>query len=415
MTATAPVPRPAQITGTPIPKSERSLAPDLARGFMLLFIAIANIPVYLHAQTRDNYGILVEMSDADRWVRTAEVMLVLDRSRPMFAILYGFGMAMIASRLLARAEAAGATRAQGVSRVRVLLAKRSLWLIGLGALHAVFLFLGDILVPYGITGLITLAFITMSTRVIAWVAGGSFAYLTLIGAPALTVFAAWGKDKGQADFDWPEDFPAYPASMLEGVIGAFGSGALAVFMLMFVPLVLVGVLLQRAGWLTEPSEHLRALWLTFGIGTAVGLASAVPLAMITWGSWDPGVWGFAFAWWLTMTGGTVAGLAYIALFALIAHGLAGFGRRGPIRAIASLGERSLTGYLTQSLIAAPLLSAWGFAVGATMGYATGFLIAVGIWAATVILTYAMDLAGKRGPFELLLRRLMYGRAAPMER
>lgn len=407
MTATAPTT--AQITSTPISKAERSLAPDLARGFMLLFIAIANIPVYLHAQAHDNYGLLVDMSDADRWVRTAEVMLVLDRSRPMFAILYGFGMAMIASRLLARAEAAGATRAQGVSRVRGLLARRSLWLIGLGALHAVFLFMGDILVPYGITGLITLAFITMSNRVIAWVAGGSFAYLTLIGAPALTVFTAWGKEKGQTEFDWPEGFPAYPASMLEGVIGAIGSGSMAVFMLMFVPLVLVGVLLHRKGWLTEPGKHLRALWLTFAVGTVIGLASAAPLAMIVWGSWDPGVWGFAFAWWLTMTGGNVAGLAYICLFALIAHGLSGFGRRGPIRAVAALGERSLTGYLTQSFIAAPLLSAWGFAVGATMSYTTGLLIALGIWVATVVICYAMDVAGQRGPFEVLLRRLVYGR------
>jgi uncharacterized membrane protein YeiB len=419
MTAPAPAsastPSPAHIASAPISKAERSLAPDLARGFMLLFIAIANVPVYLHAQATNSYGMLANTAGVDQWVLTVEKLLVADRSRPMFAILYGFGMAMMASRLLARAEAAGAPREYGVSRVRVLLAKRSVWLIALGVLHAVFLFMGDILAPYGVTGLIVLAFITMSTRVIAWVAGASFAYLTLIGAPAFSLLSAWGKSKGEADFDWPEAMPAYVASMLEGAFVSISAGIASVIMLMFVPLVLAGVLLHRAGWLTSPGDHLRALRLTFGAGTVVGIGSAVPIAMIAMGAWEPGVRGFAFAWWLTLTGGAVAGLAYIALFALIGHRLQGYGRRGVVRAIAALGERSLSGYLAQSFIAAPLMSAWGFAVGAKVGYAGAFLVALGIWLVTVVIAYLMDKAGKRGPFEVLLRRLVYGRAPAVVR
>ncbi len=404
-----PAQAPAHITSTPLPKSQRSLAPDLARGFMLLFIAIANVPVYLHDQSVNRYGLLASMSDTDRWILTAETMLILDRSRPMFAILYGFGLAMVASRLIAKTDAAGAPRAYGVSRARLLLAKRNLWLIGLGAVHAVFLFFGDILLLYGVTGLIVLVFITTSTRVIAWVAGASFAYLTFISAPAFSLLVAWGKSTGKTSFEWSGDMPAYVESMLEGTFAVATNPFVALFTLMFAPLVLVGVLLHRAGWLMHPEEHLRALWLTFGIGTAAGLASAAPISMIAWGSWEPGVLGFAFAWWLTMTGGAIAGLAYIALFALIGHGLQRYGRRGVVRAIAALGERSLSGYLAQSIIAAPLLSAWGFGVGATIGYATAFLIAVGIWLATVVLAYLMDLAGKRGPFEVVLRRLIYGK------
>src|SRR5688500_2620658 len=40
----------------PIARSERSLAPDIARGAMLLFIALANVPLYLWNRPLDTYG-----------------------------------------------------------------------------------------------------------------------------------------------------------------------------------------------------------------------------------------------------------------------------------------------------------------------------------------------------------------------
>ena len=61
------------------------------------------------------------------------------------------------------------------------------------------------------------------------------------------------------------------------------------------------------------------------------------------------------------------------------------------------------------MLCAPLLSAWGFGLGAVLGSAQLALFAIGVWLVTVIVAYALERAGRRGPAEVLLRRLVYGR------
>lgn len=61
------------------------------------------------------------------------------------------------------------------------------------------------------------------------------------------------------------------------------------------------------------------------------------------------------------------------------------------------------------MVAAPALSAWGFGLGGTFGSAAVALFAVGIWLLTVVIAYASERAGVRGPAEVLLRRLVYPR------
>ncbi|MFN2347636.1 MAG: hypothetical protein ABR616_18235, partial [Dermatophilaceae bacterium] len=89
----------------PIARSERSLAPDIARGVMLLFIALANVPLYLWNRPLDTYGHIADGTVIDRALHVAEQLLVADRSRPMFAILYGFGIAVMADNLARRGVA----------------------------------------------------------------------------------------------------------------------------------------------------------------------------------------------------------------------------------------------------------------------------------------------------------------------
>jgi uncharacterized membrane protein YeiB len=43
-----------------------------------------------------------------------------------------------------------------------------------------------------------------------------------------------------------------------------------------------------------------------------------------------------------------------------------------------------------------------------MGYLAAYGFAFGTWLLTVAVAVALDKAGKRGPFEVLLRRLTYG-------
>jgi uncharacterized membrane protein YeiB len=83
---------------------------------------------------------------------------------------------------------------------------------------------------------------------------------------------------------------------------------------------------------------------------------------------------------------------------------------GPIaNALAACGQRSLTCYLLQSVAFTAIFTPMGADLGAHLGDAAASGIAVLVWAATVALAAWMAKAGLRGPFEVLLRRLTYGR------
>ncbi len=87
----------------------------------------------------------------------------------------------------------------------------------------------------------------------------------------------------------------------------------------------------------------------------------------------------------------------------------GTGRLGtPIQAVVAVGRRSLSCYLAQSVICAPLLSAWGLGLGAVLGSATAALFAIAVWLITVVGAYVLEQRGRRGPAEVLLRQLTYG-------
>jgi uncharacterized protein len=80
-----------------------------------------------------------------------------------------------------------------------------------------------------------------------------------------------------------------------------------------------------------------------------------------------------------------------------------------VTALAAVGKRSLSCYLAQSVLFAPVLAAWGLGLGAHLHSATMALYATGVWLATVVLAYLLERAGQRGPAEVLLRRLAYRR------
>jgi uncharacterized membrane protein YeiB len=363
---------------------------------MLLFIALANIPTHLWGRGADAYGHLSGLSPAEHIGLFLEQLIVAERSRPMFAVLYGFGMAVMAARMFARD-----IDAKGVRKV---LRRRSWWLVLFGLIHATFLFIGDILAMYGATGLVALFFLHLSTSALKrWLLWSSV-YSLVITVPVMSFFFV--QNGGGPPI--PEDWPPYLGQIAFGPLSSVTGMVATVVLGMFVPLILAGILLQRSGWLDHPEEHLPQLKKVFVTGMIVNVASALPVALVGLGVWEPAKGMYQFAIGLTLLGGLYAGIGYICGFALLAHRLRGFGRRGVPGALAAVGERSLTSYLLQSIIMAPLLTAWGFGLGEDMGYLAAYGFAFGTWLTTVFVAVLLDKAGKRGPFEVLLRRLTYG-------
>lgn len=374
----------AGVTAGPTPPSQRSWAPDLARGAVLLGIALANVGLYLHG-TDTGPG-----SPLDRTLDFVVTLLVSDRSRPMFALLFGFGLVTIARRLT--------ERGLEPSRRRSVLLRRQLLLIAFGGVHAALLFEGDILGIYGATGLVLLLLMNRRPRVL--VAWGTVSLVLLAVAYAMIALA-------------PE-FSAEPSEYLASVVERLSVWLLGVvvgpaLMIVLAPM-LVGVAMARAGLLDRPWEHVPLLRRLATLGSLVGVVGALPYALVVARVWEPGtVTSGALAAVHAVTG-TAMGVAYVCLFALWAARLheRRAPRRGAPAVLASVGERSLTCYLLQSMILAPLLSPWGLGLGDGMGTATAYGIAFAAWLVTVAVAWSLAVSGLRGPFEVLLRRLTYG-------
>lgn len=374
----------------------RSLAPDLARGMLLLFIALANVWGYLWSSGEsDSAGSRpAGGSDLDHLVDGLTAFFVDDRSRPMFAILYGFGLATMASRLAAR----GADRT-GVRRV---LARRSWWLLAFGLVHSALLFGGDILAPYGVTGLIALAFLHRS-RVTLWIWFAAGTVLSTAAGLALVLLFEDGIALGG------EPAQGYLGSMGERLMSSGFTVVLAVALLFFVPQVVLGILLARAGWLTRPWDHRRRLAQVVVVAVVVNVVANLPWALAVGQVWEPTDRLGGVLELVHIASGVVMGLGYVCLFGWLAAVWHDRRDHPAVRAVTAVGERSLTSYLLQSVMFAPLLSAWGLGLGGRIGTAQAALLAIGVWLTTVAVAVALDRAGRRGPFEVLLRRLTYGR------
>ena len=106
--------------------------------------------------------------------------------------------------------------------------------------------------------------------------------------------------------------------------------------------------------------------------------------------------------------GLAGGIGYAALAGLVAL----HSRRGPVvTALAACGQRSLTCYLLQSVVFVAVLASYGGGLGDELGIAQTAVLATATWAVIVVVAEVMRRRGYRGPFEVLLRRLTYGKAS----
>lgn len=376
---------------------------------MLLFIALANVGAYLWG--RNIFSALPHVSDGDAvdsGLSAVVMLLVEQRTYPMFAFLFGYGIVQFAN--------ARSTRGATECEVLRLLRRRNLWLILFGALHATLLFEGDILGAYGLAGVVLVPiFWRRSDRTIR-ITATVFAVIATLIAAAMLAFAWFA-------LSFPTEFQETIASEDSATGVSFSIHVpnyavaaairLGVWLLatpltvvsITVPLaILLGMLAARRRWLEVPALRPRLSAVAFG-GILIGIAGAVPTTLVFLGllpTFDSVPWAFVG---VTTVTGIAGGIGYAALFGLI--GLR-FRERLPsvLQAVAAIGKRSLTFYLLQSVLFAPLLSAWGFGLGATISQAGAYGLALGIWLLSLLLAWLMERRGARGPAEVLLRRLI---------
>ena len=383
---------PPAIMSTPL--RERSLAPDLARGFMLLLIALAHAHMFLAHETTGFRGYAVDGAALDRIVAGLQVLFVDGRALPMFAALFGYGLARLADRRLRTGAEA--------RQVKRLVRRRSAWLLAFGFGHALLLFFGDILAAYGLIGLVFTALLWSRDHVLvrtAWIAAA--AHIVVVAALGASAEAAGHANASPTLIADPLEAAAMRLAVWSALTSTF-------YIVSVLPAFAFGIWAARRRLLDEPGRHLPLLRRTAMWGIAIGVAGGLPLMLADTQVWHPDAPVAVASYALHSVTGLAAGFGYAALIALVA---ARPGRAaGPIaNALAACGGRSLTCYLLQSVAFTAIFTPLAGNLGASVGDAAASGIAVLVWAATVVLAAWMARAGIRGPFEVLLRRLTYGR------
>ncbi|MCQ9352558.1 DUF418 domain-containing protein [Corynebacterium sp. 153RC1] len=373
--------------------SRRLVAPDLARGFALLGIAIANaITAWSGDAGETGFGIV--RNTADSMAGLFGAMFVHVRGIALFSTLLGYGIGMIYARELQKGHRA----------TRVIL-RRYAWLAGFGVLHAIFLFWGDIMVFYGLAGMAMCLVVRLKDKALLTIAAAlAVVWIGVMGLlTALSVVMGGVIDMAKLNMAAPM-VESYLDQLVAGAI-IVASQPLSFFGVIFMlgPCILVGFVAGRRGMMWHVPRYLpllRALALiTFGLCIILGAV---------W--WFIGINGMntEAIVFINTAVGPLSGPGFLAMFALLAHWVERRGGVGEIfGAVAALGSMSMSGYVAQSVLFGLIMAPYGLGVGYGGGaaYVTG--VAVFVWLVTVLVAGFWRSLGKRGPVESIHRKVGY--------
>ncbi|MBF8190666.1 DUF418 domain-containing protein [Nonomuraea sp. K274] len=367
----------------------RALAPDLARGVMLLAIAFAHAPLFV---TAVGHGPDV----LNKITGFFHVLFVNNHARPLFAFLFGYSLVQLMNARLRRGNDWTATRK--------LLRRRGWWLVAIGAVHTAVLVPIDILAVYGTAAVLLTGLLRLRDSALLWAAG-----IAMVPATASVAFGMWyplandistfTKGSVAAGTSGPaqmfvERLLAWPFVLIVGLIAV-------------VPAVIVGMWAARRRVLDEPARHRGFLVRTGVITMAVSLAGAVPAGLIQTGVWaEPSAAALVIAAIAQPLTGYLGGIGMAALIGLIAIRAAG--RRSRLStAVQALGRRSMTMYLFQSVVYVTVFYPFGLGLQDDLGLAGATAVAAATWLLSLVIADLMRRADHRGPAEILLRRLAY--------
>ncbi|HJT02716.1 MAG TPA: DUF418 domain-containing protein, partial [Pseudonocardiaceae bacterium] len=251
--------------------SARALAPDLARGAMLLLIALANVPLYLFGNGTFGTGVWLRGHPLlDQAVLFGQTVLVRGRAYPMFAFLFGYGIV----QLLRRLTSTGVDEATVARLVR----RRGAWMVLIGSCHALLLFSGDIIGAYGLLAvLLAEVLIRARDRTLLIMSGLWTVPIVLFRIFEGPLSPLHGKASNTTDV-----VQAAGMRVLEWVQGSV-VGSISTL----VPAVLLGVWAARRRLLDEPQRHRQFLLRVAVIGVALAAAGGLPWALARAKWWNP--------------------------------------------------------------------------------------------------------------------------------
>ena len=404
----------------PIAHAERIQALDVVRGFALLGILLMNIEGMAGPLMVALLGVDPTLAGIDHGADALIYIFVQGKFYVLFSLLFGMGFAVMARR----AQASGRPFAGVYWR-------RGLVLLGIGLVHALLIWSGDILVSYALLSFFLLAFRDVPSRWLPWLA--VLAYVAPSG-----LMLAWGA-LGSAMQLTPETATEWNkamagqgemmAALLEGQRQAYGAGGFLDatvqrardlgFMLMNLPVVgaqvfamfLLGMWFVKTDAMAQPAQHprlfrrLRHVALPAGLALMLGSFALQPTLDLDDVDFTLGV---AFA--LNMVGSLLMALGYLGW---IVHALQSPAWARRLAWLAPAGRMALTNYLLQSLVCTLVFYHYGLGYFEQLARAWQVPFVLALFLAQVLLSRWWLRRFRFGPMEWLWRSLTYLKPQPM--
>lgn len=364
---------------------------DFARGLAILFILLMNITGFglpKAAYLNPAYNGLPDGADTLTWGILH--IFVQGKFLAMFAFLFGAGLQLL------------------MPKGKQWLRARLSWLVLFSLVHAIFFWDGDILLAYGLIGLISWRMIRdagstlqlLRTGLVLYAIGlGLLLLLGLIAGPEPSSFWLPGYAAIQYEEIW-KVHGGWEAWRNRSDLLSANLMALAVqYGWQLAGLMLTGAALMRSGWLSGnfSQRHYRrmALW-----SLLVGLCIQIPTTLAQWlNDWEYHVSGYL----LQVPSELAAPLMMIGYVSLIYGFWPQLSRLKMAYALRQVGRMALSNYLLQTLLCTTLF----YHLGMFNQWSRSTLLWVvpAVWLINILFSLFWLSHFKQGPVEWLWRKL----------
>lgn len=399
----------------PTSLTERHSLLDVLRGFALLGVLLANMVTHSGYFFLSEAGrAALDTAEADHVVEWIEHFLIDGKFYSLFSMLFGIGFALQLKR-------ASELDLNFVSRFR----RRLLIMFLFGLMHAVFLYLGDILTVYALTGFVLILFRNSTDKFLL----RSALIFTLL--PLLQYIIFWGINLGNTPEPVAvEEGPRFFDTLIEIYRGGnfieiiktniggliFGRYPDLIFTGRFfrvLAMFLIGFYVAKNMLFANIEANRPFIRKVMIWGAVIGIPCNIILAIMMTnnayynleplGIIQPVVYAF--------------GVPALCLFYTCAIALWFTKPDGKKRLMifAPVGQLALTNYLMQSLICVFIFMGYGLGLEARLGPSQLMIIAFVIYIFQLIISHIWIKYFRFGPMEWLWRSLTYGKIQPFRK
>jgi uncharacterized protein len=393
----------------PVSAHERIEVLDVLRGVALLGILTANMRGFNGPFAAYFDHSLMWTDPVSRAAQGFVDLFVSGKFITLFAFMFGIGFAIQMERAQTR----------GHESIRFYVNRLAALLL-FGVVHAVFIWWGDILLPYAVMGFGLLMFREASQATVLRWAMALYLYPTVVAGQMLAL------DLAGLPLPGPEPTTS---DELQRIIGVYASGPYAsivrqnvvelpfnlIALVFFYPRILgiflFGLWVWRAGIIRDIASRTATLRRCQIHGLWVGLAFNAATVAVTEiyhpNPMEPSIPGFVAN--ITGSIGVPAGSLFYASTLMLLWQRPVW--RRTLAPFGAVGRTALTNYLFQSVVCTTLYYAWGGGLYGTVSPLVGLVITLPIYAMQVVLSSLYMKRFQTGPMEWLWRRLTYGGAA----